>query len=342
MDPLATSRVLAKEARSALDGNALEIVDKTADAISAIQVKKEMSESSFLSSSLAFNADPDCAGAKMSSGVTSSEDVPAFPQTSLLKLAKFLAIFPPPPHASLSMPEELATVLLAFHPALSYIAPDLWRQLETALEGAGLGEWVAGLAECDPSLAGSHGSGFMGFSLASVERASDTTATLTFSRGGVDSVSVVVGAGPRPFLPYPLTDSSLPAVHLTPRFLHTLTSLFQLHAVKDFDISILPPSSSLQSSSSSTTLIIETFAQLLGYEVETVHLVKDLGGGREMWMRRVVETGIGAGTTKGVTSWEPSPMTIGAWEGKLVHLEGIDAIGEPFRTSMRHHHGATR
>ncbi|KAL8292641.1 hypothetical protein RQP46_001253 [Phenoliferia psychrophenolica] len=308
LDPLASSRVLAKEARSTLDGPALQLVDSTADAITAIQIAKEMR-------------------AKMSSGVTSSEDVPAFPQTSLLKLAKFLSLFPPPPHASLSTPEDLANVLLAFHPALSYIAPPLWRTLESALDGAGLGEWVTGIAECDPTRSGENGSGFWGWTLSSIVRASDSTATLSFVRAGVDAVSVVVGAGPRPFLPFPLVGSEVPTIHLTPRFIHTLTSLFQLHALKDFDISILPPTSSLQSSSSSTTLVIETFAQLLGYELETVHLVKDLGGGREMWMRRVVETGLGKGLTKGVTSWEPSPMTMGAWAGKLVHLEGIDSIG---------------
>ena len=265
----------------------------------------------------------------MSSGVTTSEDVPAFPQTALLKLATFLTIFPPPPHASLSTPEDLASVLLAIHPALQYIAKPLWASLEAALDSAGLSEWVTGLAQCDPNLSGEDGSGLWGWALASIVRASDSTATLTFVRGGgVDLVSVVVGAGPRSFLPYPLTSTSVPGIHLTPRFQHTLAALFQLHSLKDFDISILPPTASLQSSSSSTTLVIETFAQLLGYELETVHLVKDLGGGREMWMRRVVETGLGKGLTKGVTSWEPSPMTSGAWAGKLVHLEGIDAIGE--------------
>lgn len=126
---------------------------------------------------------------------------------------------------------------------------------------------------------------------------------------------------------------------------HLLISLLQLHALKIFDISILPPSSSLQSSSSSTTLLISTFASLLGYELETLHLYKesesaccsreqgvlsectddtfncDTVGGRELWMRRVVQTG-------GLTSWEPSLLTKAATSGKLLHLEGIDTIGQ--------------
>ncbi|KAK4700971.1 von Willebrand factor A domain-containing protein 8, partial [Phenoliferia sp. Uapishka_3] len=311
LDPLASSRVLAQEARKGLEGNGKGIVEKTADAITAIQIAKEMR-------------------AKMSSGVTSSEDLPAFPQTSLLKLSQFLSLFPPPTHASLSTPSDLSVLLLSLHPALSYITPPLWRSLETAFEGAGLGEWVAGISDCDPNLSGvEDGSGIWGWELVEIRRENERSARLFFTRGGVEDVQVVVGAGPRLFLPYPLNPSTLPNIHLTPRFLHTLTSLFQLHSLRSFDISILPPSSCLQSSSSSTTLIIETFAKLLGYELETIHLVKDLGGGRELWMRRIVETGLGKGGLgkKGETGWEPSSMLKGAWEGKLVHLEGIDSIG---------------
>lgn len=260
----------------------------------------------------------------MSSGITSSDDVPAFPQTSLLKLSKFLSLFPPP-HSSLSSPSDFAAVLLAFHPALSYITPPLWRSLEAALTDAGLGDYSTGLSSCDPS-SPSLSTGLWSWSLSSITRTSLHTAIITFSRAGVDRISLPVACGPRPFLPYPLKPS--PELLLTPRFFHTLTTLFQLHAMGDWDIAISPPSASLQSASSSTTLVIETFAQLLGYELETVHLVKDLGGGRELFMRRVVETGLGEGESKGATGWEPAPMTKGAWEGKLVHLEGIDAIGE--------------
>lgn len=259
----------------------------------------------------------------MASGVTSSEDVPGFPQTSLQKLAHFLAIFPPP-HSSLSTPSQFANLLLAIHPSLSYITPPSWRALETAFEGAGLGEWSAGVAECDPADVGLLGEGIWGWRLASIERSGERSAKVTFVRGGgAEKVVVDVPAGPRPFEPFPL--QATPTFHLTPRFEHLLASLFQLHALGRFDISVLPPSSSLQSSSSSTTVLIATFAKLLGYELETIHLYKEIGG-REIWMRRVVESGVGGGKA-GVTGWEPSPLVKGAWEGKLVHLEGIDALG---------------
>lgn len=258
----------------------------------------------------------------MASGVTASEDLPSFPQTALVKLAKFLAVFPPP-HSSVSTPAQLVNLLLVVHPSLSYVAAPAWRSLETAFDGAGLGEWVNGVSECDPTAVGLAGEGIWGWVLSSIERSGERTANVTFMRGGVEKITIEVAAGPLPFASFPLNNSD--SLLITPRFEHLLTSLFQLHALKDFDISILPPSSSLQSSSSSTTILISTFASLLGYALETIHLYKELSG-RELIMRRVVESGVGKAGS-GTTSWEPSPMIKGAWEGKLVHLEGIDTIG---------------
>lgn len=58
-----------------------------------------------------------------------------------------------------------------------------------------------------------------------------------------------------------------------------------------------------------------------------MHLYKELGG-RELLMRRVVSTGVGSDkAAAGTTSWEPAPLVAAAWTGKLVHLEGVDAIG---------------
>lgn len=258
----------------------------------------------------------------MASGVTASEDLPSFPQTALVKLAKFLAVFPPP-HSSVSTPAQLVNLLLVIHPSLSYVAAPAWRSLETAFDGAGLGEWVNGVSECDPTAVGLAGEGIWGWVLSSIERSGERTANVTFMRGGVEKITVEVAAGPLPFASFPLKNSD--SLLITPRFEHLLTSLLQLHALQDFDISILPPSSSLQSSSSSTTILISTFASLLGYALETIHLYKELSG-RELIMRRVVESGVGKAGS-GTTSWEPSPMIKGAWEGKLVHLEGIDTIG---------------
>ncbi|KIJ23960.1 hypothetical protein M422DRAFT_87531, partial [Sphaerobolus stellatus SS14] len=58
---------------------------------------------------------------------------------------------------------------------------------------------------------------------------------------------------------------------------------------------------------------------ILGYELETIHMYKELGG-RELVMRRHISEG-------GATSWEPSPLIKGAWEGRIVHLSGLDVIG---------------
>ena len=48
-------------------------------------------------------------------------------------------------------------------------------------------------------------------------------------------------------------------------------------------------------------------------------MYKELGG-RELVMRRKIEDG-------GATSWEPAPLVEGAWEGRLVHLAGLDVLG---------------
>jgi hypothetical protein len=260
----------------------------------------------------------------MASGVLSAEELPSFPQTSLLKLSRFLSIFPPPPSAT-STPAQLSNVLLAIHPSLSYVNKASWRSLEGALEGAGLDEYSHDISDVDPTTVASEGEGIWGWRLESIARSGKRTASVVFTRDAIEKVEVEVAAGPKPFATFPL--KSTPGFLLTPRFEHLLCSLFQLHALGEWDISVLPPSSSLQSSSSSTTVLISTFAKLLGYELETVHLVKDLGGGRELWMRRIVETGFGDVENKGKTSWELAPMTKAALEGKLVHFEGIDTLG---------------
>lgn len=250
----------------------------------------------------------------MASGVVASDDLPAFPQTSLVKLAALLQVFPPP-HVAISTPAHFAKLLTTIHSALAFVPPAGWRQLETAFEGAGLGEWTTGIAETgDVEVTGAEG--LLGWTLAKIERSGQHSAQLTFERSGLESIVVPVAAGPNPFAAFPPLSTS--TLHLTPRFTQQLTSLFQLHALKR-DILILPPSSSLQSSSSSTTLLVSTFAQLLGYTLRTVHLYKELGG-RELFMRRVVES-------SGVTSWAASPLVEGALEGCLVHLESIDALG---------------
>lgn len=260
----------------------------------------------------------------MSAGALAVEDVPPFPQTALVKLRQFLTVFPPPADATLSQPTQVLDLLLMIHPALGFITPAGWRSLESALESSGLGEWTTGIAECNHAEVALKGEGIWGWTLESIARVDDRTAKVTFARGGVEQVAVNVPAGPLAFMPFPLNAEAYPDIYQTPRFAHLLTSLFQLHALDRFDISFLPPSSSLQTSSASSSLLISTFASLLGYELETLHLYKEMGG-REIWMRRVVNSG--ADGRGGITSWEPSLLTKAALEGRLVHLEGIDTLG---------------
>ena len=194
----------------------------------------------------------------MASGVTTDDEVPSFPQTALAKLAKLLAVFPLP-HPSVSTPSQILQALLVVHPALSYVKPAALRLLERAFEGAEL-DWT-NISESDPADVVQNGEGILGWSLLSIERSGDHSATVRFGRGGVEEVKVEVAAGPKPFAPFPIVATN--SFHVTPRFSHLLTSFFQLHAL-GLDISVIPPSASLQSSSSSTTTLIETFSSLLG------------------------------------------------------------------------------
>ncbi|SCV74430.1 BQ2448_8069 [Microbotryum intermedium] len=320
LDPLATFKTLAAP-QLPFHEPSRSFVSKSSDAITTLQVTKEMR-------------------AKMASGVIDSNDLPSFPQTALWKLARLVDRFPPPVDAALTNPAQVASVLIAVHPALAFVTKAHWRFVEEAFVGAGLGDWVTGLDEVDPGSVGMEKGGFWGWELDKIERVSQERAKVSFVRGGgVEKIVLEdVAVGPRPLtkLEEVIKGTQDGRVIVTPRFVHLLTTLVQLHALGSFDLAVTPPSSSLQSSSSSTNLLIDTFAGLLGYELETLHLYKELSG-REIWMRRVVsrgapssasvERGEAGGPMAGTTTWEPSLLTQGAWEGKLVHLEGIDTIG---------------
>ncbi|SCZ96734.1 BZ3500_MvSof-1268-A1-R1_Chr4-1g06667 [Microbotryum saponariae] len=316
LDPLATCKTLAVP-QLPLDEPSRSFVSKCSDAITTLQYTKEMR-------------------AKMASGVIDSNELPSFPQTALWKLARLLDRFPPPVDATLTKPAQVASVLMAVHPALAFVTKAHWRSVEEAFVAAGLGDWVTGLDEVDPGSVGMEKGGFWGWELDKIERVSSGLAKVSFVRGGgVEKIvleDVAIGARSLTNLEEVLKGTRDGRVIVTARFVHLLTTLVQLHALGSFDLAVTPPSSSLQSSSSSTNLLIDTFAGLMGYELETLHLYKELSG-REIWMRRVVSRGASepsASTESGVagtTTWEPSLLTQGAWEGKLVHLEGIDTIG---------------
>ncbi|KAK7683695.1 hypothetical protein QCA50_013071 [Cerrena zonata] len=232
----------------------------------------------------------------------------SFPQTALVKLKSLLAAFPPP--SSLS-PALLARLTLTLHPALIYAPFVAWETLSRQMEDVGLG------ALGSPSLGDSDHLGYLGYRITRIERLSDNKARLHFeSFEGKQSVSLETPAGPREFLPFPFKQESLDFFP-TDRFMGLLTCMLQAHAV-GWDISYVPPALSSTASCSTSTLV-KTFGSLLGYEVETVHMYKELGG-RELVMRRRV-------SDDGTTTWEPSPLIEGAWNGRLVHLAGVDVLG---------------
>lgn len=138
--------------------------------------------------------------------------------------------------------------------------------------------------------------GLLGYQVQAIERVDDTTARITFAPPTEGQAPVVlnVPAGPRQLRPFPFNEGKM-EFNPTPRFMGLLTCFFQAHAL-GWDISLIPPALPSTASSSTTTLV-KVFGQLLGYDTETLHIYKELGG-RELVMRRRIKDG-------GATSWEP-------------------------------------
>ncbi|KAI0315297.1 AAA domain-containing protein [Amylostereum chailletii] len=234
--------------------------------------------------------------------------LPAFPQTALLKLRVLVDAFPPPPKFT---PGQLARLLLTLHPALAFSPFQAWALLSSRTEEAGLG-LLGGPQSTDAD--DPQDIGLMGYRATSISRVDEHTARVIFeSSAGV--VKHNVPAGPHALLSFPLIASA--DLVPTPRFVGLLTSFLQVHAL-GWDISYVPPALP-STASASTSLLVRAFSAVLGYECESIHLYKELGG-RELVMRRKIENG-------GATSWEPSPLLEGAWAGRLVHLSGLDVLG---------------
>ncbi|KAI0634180.1 AAA domain-containing protein [Trametes polyzona] len=235
--------------------------------------------------------------------------LPSFPQTSLAKAKALLLAFPPPQRLS---PEQLARLVLTLHPALIHSPFVAWAMLSHQLEDAGLGPLGS------PNLSGDEDdAGLLGYRLVRIERVDDHSAQATFESPSGTVVVHTVPAGPQQYLSFPFVNPEMLGFVPSARFMGLLTSLLQAHAL-GWDISYVPPA--LPSTAScSTSLLVRTFSGMLGYELEDVHMYKELGG-RELIMRRKVLEG-------GATTWEPSPLIEGAWQGRLVHLSGMDVIG---------------
>ncbi len=212
----------------------------------------------------------------------------AFPQTAFVKLRSLLTTFPPVRPLT---PGQLARLVLTLHPGLVNAPFVAWAMLSRQFEEADLGPLgSASLDGEDPH------HGYMGYQLRKIERATDSTVKLTFEHiEGAHRVVVEAPAGPRDLLSFPWADPDKLGFFPTDRFMGLLTCLLQGHAL-GWDLSYVPPASPSTASCSTSTLV-GTFAELLGYELDTVHMYKELGG-RELIMRRKVDT-------DGSTSWEP-------------------------------------
>ncbi|KAF8581136.1 hypothetical protein K439DRAFT_1517023 [Ramaria rubella] len=238
----------------------------------------------------------------------SRSTLPSFPQNSIQKLTHLINHFPPPETLA---SDELARLVLALHPGLAHAPFEGWALLSRQFEQSGLGVLAT------PSTAGlQDGSGFFGYRAVSIERVDKRSAKVQFVGPGCSPVLILnVPAGPLPFASFPPKGTE--RLLLSNRFYGILTCFLQSHAL-GWDISFIPPV--LPSTATcSTSLLIKSFAEVLGYEMETIHLYKELGG-REILMRRKIES-------SGATSWEPSPLVQGAWAGRLVHLSSLDVIG---------------
>jgi von Willebrand factor A domain-containing protein 8 len=219
---------------------------------------------------------------------SAKSSIRTFPQTALMKLRALLSMFPAP--ASLT-PSQLAKLILALHPGLLHAPFVAWGMLSNQTEEAGLG------ALGSPSLSGEGDDlGLLGYRLSSIERETDRVVRIIFSIPGSSTpVAVTVPGGPRPLLHYPWQDPQTLGFLATERFTGLLTCMLQAHAL-GWDITYVPPVLPSTASCSTTTLV-QVFGALLGYEVDSVHMYKELGG-RELIMRRKIEDG-------GATSWEP-------------------------------------
>ena len=222
--------------------------------------------------------------------VISKTSLPPFPQTALAKLSGLVEKFPPPNELS---PSQLARLFLTIHPGLIHAPFQAWAILNRQAQESGLGElgspWMTFVDE---------EIGLFGYHVSTITRVDDNTAQLTFNApSGLQPVSLSVPAGPKQLRRFPFAGNL--EFNPTTRFMGLLTSFLQAHAL-GWDISLIP-SALPSTASASTTTLVRTFGQVLGYDSETIHMYKELGG-RELVMRRKIEDG-------GATIWEPRSVT---------------------------------
>ena len=226
---------------------------------------------------------------------------------------------PPPapgaPAALLTAPRSTQAVLASAYPAILDLPADKARVVDDLLTRAALDAGI-GDACPDPYAAGA---GAAGFRIASATRSGDAEATLVFEHVATGArVTLAAPCGPLPLGAIPTPNAEYRGILATPRILAVLTHMLQMHAL-GYDLCVVPGLGAASHASSSRATLIALFAHILGYQLETVWLWKDVTG-NELVMRR-------ATTPDGATIWEPAPLTQGALDGTLVHLAGADVLG---------------
>jgi hypothetical protein len=203
-----------------------------------------------------------------------------------MKFQGLVSMFPPPEHLS---PVQLARLFLAVHPSLAHLPFQAWAILSRQTVDVGLGELGSpSMTEAIDDV------GLLGYSVSSIEREDETTGKIIFKGPpGLPPVTALVPAGSKAFRPFAFTGKL--EFRATRRFTGLLTCLLQAHAL-GWDISFVPPPLP-STASSSTSILVKVFGQILGYETDTIHMYKELGG-RELIMRRKIES-------SGSTTWEP-------------------------------------
>ena len=273
------------------------------------------------------------ASATEASGLLPSTDLlPHVPETALPLLRDIAALFPPPAQlaaptkplaASTPVAEATRAMLGAAYPLMLTLDAKKRSRLHEMLVRVGLAGGLGADHLFDA------GVGLNGYVFVSAARASPTEARLTFEHAETHhTVHVSAACGTQPLVP--LTElAQRTDVLLTPRMRALVTIMLQLHcAGRDMCLvpSTLDGSVPSQASSSKSTAL-QLFASLLGYQVETVWLWKDVSG-TELLMRR-------ATTPDGATVWEPAPLVGAALQGKLVHLAGVDVLGPTVESLAR-------
>ncbi|KAI9009541.1 AAA domain-containing protein [Gaertneriomyces semiglobifer] len=225
-----------------------------------------------------------------SSEAATSSLLPSFPQTTIGGLSDLFTLFP----------KESEQIFIA----MQRYWPGTWVGANLTSE-----QWAA-LASLATKLQlniGDH----------STSRKSGTPYELTAVRGstalfndGSTTVTLPTPVGPKKLMPIESTDTGASGHRFvnTPRYRDLVTRIAQAHAMGD-DICLVGGKGTGKTSS------IMRFVGLFGYNVETVHMYRDMTA-RDLLQRR--------GTRQdGSTFWEDSGLVRAALEGKLAVLDGL-------------------